>query len=188
MFLLFPHFTFLDPLFSVSLECSCCSLIYFTSLTQYFQFHSNVLAVPSFYFPWPNIFSFTRMFLLFPHFTFPDPIFSVSIECSYCSLIYFTFPDPIFSVSIECSCCSLFLLSLSNIFTGMFLLFPDQTVRTTALIVGTFILGWSPASMSFLLICSECPVPELKSKAAQMAIFSSNYIVFIIKVKINVIT
>ena len=116
MFLLFPHFTFPDPLFSVSLECSCCSLIYFTSLTQYFQFHSNVLAVPSFYFPWPNIFSFTRMFLLFPHFTFPDPIFSVSLECSCCSLIllsltqYFQFHSNVLAVP------SFTLLSLPQYF------------------------------------------------------------------------
>ena len=103
MFLLFPHFTFLGPIFSVSIECSCCSLI-LLSLAQYFQFHSNVLAVPSFYFHWPNIFSFNRMFLLFPHFTFIGPIFSVSIECSCCSLIllsltqYFQFHSNVLAV------------------------------------------------------------------------------------------
>ena len=81
-----PSFYFPCPIFSVSIECSCCSLI-LLSLAQYFQFQSNVLAVPSFYFPWPNIFSFTRMFLVFPHFSFLDPIFSLLIECSCCSLI-----------------------------------------------------------------------------------------------------
>ncbi|KAG0718270.1 hypothetical protein GWK47_052759 [Chionoecetes opilio] len=33
-----------------------------------------------------------------------------------------------------------------------------KTVRTTALIVGTFVVGWGPAMVKFLLVCDECPI------------------------------
>ncbi|XP_071540154.1 uncharacterized protein [Panulirus ornatus] len=36
-----------------------------------------------------------------------------------------------------------------------------KTVRTTALIVGTFVVGWGPAVVKFLLVCSDCVIQEL---------------------------
>ncbi|XP_069188975.1 uncharacterized protein [Procambarus clarkii] len=36
-----------------------------------------------------------------------------------------------------------------------------KTVRTTALIVGTFVVGWGPAVVKFVLICGECVFQEM---------------------------
>ncbi|XP_050717279.1 lysophosphatidic acid receptor 1-like isoform X2 [Eriocheir sinensis] len=33
-----------------------------------------------------------------------------------------------------------------------------KTVKTTTLIVGSFVMGWGPAMVKFLLVCDECPI------------------------------
>ncbi|KAK8747454.1 hypothetical protein OTU49_016817 [Cherax quadricarinatus] len=58
-----------------------------------------------------------------------------------------------------------------------------KTVRTTALIVGTFVLGWSPALLKFLLICEECVIhPRSVSITMNLALGATVNIIYCLKV------
>ncbi|KAK4287120.1 hypothetical protein Pmani_039804 [Petrolisthes manimaculis] len=58
-----------------------------------------------------------------------------------------------------------------------------KTVRTTALIVGTFVVGWGPAVVKFVLICEDCLVPpSLISNTTNYAMGVAFNIMFCLKV------
>ncbi|RXG51987.1 hypothetical protein Avbf_02038 [Armadillidium vulgare] len=55
-----------------------------------------------------------------------------------------------------------------------------NTVKTTALIVITFLIGWTPAVLAFLLICKDCFF-QISDIRTLMGIFSTTYILIIVK-------
>ncbi|XP_069189283.1 melanocortin receptor 4-like [Procambarus clarkii] len=58
-----------------------------------------------------------------------------------------------------------------------------KTVRTTALIVGTFVVGWGPAVIKFLLVCDECVVsPTSVTVTMSLVIGASVNIIYCLKV------
>lgn len=59
----------------------------------------------------------------------------------------------------------------------------QQTVRTTALIVGTFVVGWGPAVVKFLLVCEECVIhPRHISITVSLAMGATVNIIYCLKV------
>ncbi|KAL7639073.1 UNVERIFIED_CONTAM: hypothetical protein RMT77_010607 [Armadillidium vulgare] len=59
-----------------------------------------------------------------------------------------------------------------------------KTVKTTALIVITFLIGWTPAVLAFLLICKDCFF-QISDIRTLMGIFSTTYILIIVKVFVD---
>ncbi|KAK8389048.1 hypothetical protein O3P69_020784 [Scylla paramamosain] len=58
-----------------------------------------------------------------------------------------------------------------------------KTVRTTALIVSSFVVGWGPAMVKFLLVCDECPIkPGSISLTTNIALGVIVNIIFCLKV------
>ncbi|XP_071540301.1 uncharacterized protein [Panulirus ornatus] len=58
-----------------------------------------------------------------------------------------------------------------------------KTVRTTALIVGTFVVGWGPAVVKFLMVCDECVIkPGDISMTLSLAIGTTVNLIYCLKV------
>ncbi|ROT85212.1 putative G-protein coupled octopamine receptor [Penaeus vannamei] len=57
------------------------------------------------------------------------------------------------------------------------------TVRTTALIVGTFVIGWGPAVVKFMLICEECVIhPNAVDESVHIAMGATVNVIYCLKV------
>nr|XP_027211255.1 adenosine receptor A1-like [Penaeus vannamei] len=50
---------------------------------------------------------------------------------------------------------------MANALNFLMLEVRSKTVATTALIVGTFVMGWVPAVVKYVLVCPNCPVSNL---------------------------
>lgn len=89
----------------------------------------------------------------------------VSSHTLHCNAVH----SPVASALHVCKC-----TQSQCIFLSLF-----QTVRTTALIVGTFVVGWGPAMVKFLLVCDECPIKpgsiDLTTNIALGAIVNTIY-------------
>ncbi|KAF2365306.1 G protein-coupled receptor rhodopsin-like, partial [Trinorchestia longiramus] len=59
-----------------------------------------------------------------------------------------------------------------------------KTMTTSLLIVGTFAIGWLPASVSYVLLCDSCLIPNAPI-TVRMAVHTASYILFIIKVFVD---
>ncbi|XP_069985472.1 glucose-dependent insulinotropic receptor-like [Penaeus vannamei] len=58
-----------------------------------------------------------------------------------------------------------------------------KTVRTTALIVGTFVIGWGPAVVKFMLICEECVIhPNAVDESVHIAMGATVNVIYCLKV------
>ncbi|XP_076054302.1 uncharacterized protein LOC143032993 [Oratosquilla oratoria] len=57
-----------------------------------------------------------------------------------------------------------------------------KAIKTTALIVGTFLLGWTPAVLAFILICEECVIKTKMEFAPTVAIFTTVNVILLLKV------
>ncbi|XP_047469408.1 glucose-dependent insulinotropic receptor-like [Penaeus chinensis] len=58
-----------------------------------------------------------------------------------------------------------------------------KTVRTTALIVGTFVIGWSPAVVKFILVCEECVIhPHDVDESVNIAMGATVNVIYCLKV------
>ncbi|XP_042876498.1 uncharacterized protein LOC122256103 [Penaeus japonicus] len=51
--------------------------------------------------------------------------------------------------------------NMANALNFLMLEVRSKTVATTALIVGTFVMGWVPAMIKYVLVCQNCPVSNL---------------------------